>query len=596
MTSSTIINRLFDYMAPFRTKLIWSALCSVLNKILDLMPPLLVAWVIDTVSGHAPAWIVAVTGRTEPWALAVCLTVLSVIIFTLESVFQWAYQYGFMTLSQQVQHCLRLDTYRAMQNREMAFFENHRLGDTLAVLNDDTNQLERFLNNGMTQLIHLGVVMLFALVVMFDTSWQLATISLIPIPIIIWGSVLYQRKISPRYQKVREAVGAMASRIENNISGMLVIKSFTAEEYEFDRVKDSSFEYQRNNINAIKLNALYVPLIRNAISVGFAGVLLLGSYWILKGETFLTAGELVLFSMLIQRMLWPLTTLGTVLDDFERSKASMRRIFGLLDQKALISDPVSPKVIAHPTGNIVMNQVSFEYPIGGKVLDGLSLDIRHGHTVGLAGMTGSGKSTLVKLLFRYYDPQAGQIMIDGVDIKEMTQHHLRRMISLVSQDVYLFYGTIFDNIAYGIEGATLEDVKRAAREAALDDFVMALPDNYLTLVGERGIKLSGGQRQRLSIARAILKNAPIMVFDEATSSVDTETERVIQENLDRITKGKTAIIIAHRLSTIRNADEIVVLDHGKIAERGSHDQLLQTGGIYKELWTIQTGESGRHLR
>jgi ATP-binding cassette subfamily B protein len=595
MNSSVIIMRLFKYMAPFRAKLSWSIVSSIFNKILDLMPPLLVAWVIDTVSGNPPLWVVKLAGTTEPMSLAVCLTVLSVIIFTLESVFQWAYQYGFMTLSQQVQHHLRLDTYQAMQNREMAFFENHRLGDTLAVLNDDTNQLERFLNNGLNQLIQLVVVMLFALIVMFNTSWQLAVISLIPIPVIIWGSFVYQKRISPRYRRVREAVGALASRIENNISGMLVIKSFTAEKYEYDRVKESSLDYQRHNIDAIKLNALYVPLIRNAISFGFAGVLLLGSYWILSGKNFLTAGELVLFSMLIQRMLWPLTSLGTVLDDFERSKASMRRIFGLLDQDALIKDPVSPVVVAHPKGEISIQNLSFHYPIGGKVLDGLSLEIASGHTIGIAGMTGSGKSTLVKLLFRYYDPTSGHILIDGVDIRQMSQVHLRSMISLVSQDVYLFYGSIFDNIAYGIEGATLESVKMAAKEAALDDFVMSLPDNYSTLVGERGIKLSGGQRQRLSIARAILKNAPIMVFDEATSSVDTETERVIQQNLDRITKGKTAIIIAHRLSTIRHADEIVVLNRCKISERGAHDELLAKKGLYSELWNIQTGESGHKV-
>lgn len=594
--ASVVLNHfqnLYRYIQPFKRKLWFSVASSILNKILDLMPPLLVAWIIDTVSGHAPQWMIYLARTTEPLALAICLTGLSVVIFTLESVFQWAYQYGFMSLSQQVQHRLRMDTYAAMQNREIAFFENHRLGDTLAILNDDTNQLERFLNNGINQLLQLAVVMLFALVVMFDTSWQLAIISLIPIPVIIWGSVYYQKKIAPKYKKVREAVGALASRIENNISGMLVIKSFTAEAYELKRVEEVSETYKNENIEAIKFNALYVPLIRNAISVGFAAVLLLGSYWILNGYSGLTAGELVLFAMLIQRMLWPLTTLGTVLDDFERSKASMKRIFGLLNQTSVLKDPDAPMTLTAPRGHITFQNVCFQYEIGPAVLNGLSLDIQAGHTVGIAGMTGSGKSTLVKLLFRYYDPFSGHIMIDGVDLKNMAQTHLRSLISLVSQDIYLFYGTIFENIAYGIENVRLEDVISASKEAAFHEFVMTLPDQYNTRVGERGIKLSGGQRQRLSIARAILKNAPIMIFDEATSSVDTETEQVIQQNLNRITQGKTAIIIAHRLSTIRHADEIVVLNQGRIEERGTHDQLIAQQGAYHLLWSIQIGEAVR---
>jgi ATP-binding cassette subfamily B protein len=502
------------------------------------------------------------------------------------------YQAGFMRLAQEVQHDLRMDVYNRLQSREIAFFEEHRLGEILAMLNDDVNQLERFLNTGFNELVQLAVLFAFSFVVMLPISWQLSLIAMAPIPVILWGSLLYQRRIEPRYRRVREGVGGLASRLENNIGGIHVIKSFTAEAFETERVRRASDEYRSANFEAIRLSALYVPLIRMAIVVGFAGVLLLGSYWILNGTGNITVGELVLFAMMTERLLWPLTRLGNTVDEYERAKASARRSFGLLDTPPAIQDNARPVPLLRAQGEVAFDDVYFRYARGRAdepVLQGVSFKIAPGETLGVAGPTGAGKSTLIKLLLRLYDVTGGAVRLDGHDVRDLSMADLRRNIALVSQDVYLFHGTIRENIAYSSE-ASPDEVVRAAKLAQLHDFVASLPQGYDTLVGERGVKLSGGQRQRLSIARAIVKDAPILILDEATSSVDTETERAIQQNLRTLTAGRTALIIAHRLSTIRHADRILVLRDGKVAEEGHHDDLLARGGTYADLWHVQSGD------
>lgn len=587
------IGSLLRYVQRYKILFWFSVASSISNKVLDLMPPLLVGWVIDSVRGEPPDWIVDVLPRgAEPATMAAFLAGLGVVIFAFESLFEWGFQSGFMRVAQNAQHDLRVDSYDAVQRREMAFFEKHRLGETMSMLNDDVNQLERFLNTGFNNLLQLLVLFLFCGTILISTSWQLALVGLIPVPLIVLGSFGYQRLISPRYKLVRERVGSLASRLENNLSGMMVIKSFTAEEFESQRVREVSDAYREANTDAIRLSSVYVPLIRMAIAIGFGGVLWLGSKWVLEGKDWLTVGELVLFSMMIQRMLWPLTRLGVTLDDYERAKAAARRTFSLMSTQSKIQD--SPQAIACDSlsGSLRFENLTFRYGEAGDVIAGLSAEIPAGKVIGIAGTTGAGKSTLVKLLLRLYEPTGGSIYLDDKEIRELRLRDLRAAVALVSQEVYLFHGTIFENIAYARPEASLEDVREAARLAEFDGFASALPSGYDTLVGERGIRLSGGQRQRLSLARAILKDSPIVVLDEATSAVDNETERAIQENLADITRNKTALIVAHRLSTIRHADEIWVLEQGKIVERGSHDTLVELGGRYTDLWRVQSGELG----
>ena len=506
------------------------------------MPPLLVAWVIDTVQGLPPDWIARLLPNSSPLETAIFLSILGALIFFLESVTQWAYQWQFQTTAQKVQHDIRCHVYNHVQQQDMTYFENHRLGQVIAIVNDDVNQLEAFLKSIFNELVQLVVLCIFALFVMGATCWQLALFSLIPVPIVIIGSLIYQRLISPFYQRIRHSVGELVARLENNLSGIAVIKSFTAERFEMERVKAASNDYKTANIHAIRWGTIYVPIIRMVIAFGFAGVLLLGSYWVLSDSGIITIGELVLFSMMIQRLLWPLTRLGDMFDAYERANVSAGRLQGLLDQSPNIVSPITAITTVSSAPSIEFDNVHFSYNNSTKVLNGVNFTIPHGQTVGLAGFTGAGKSTIIKCLLRFYDPTHGQVTIDGHPIQNFDVTILRQQIALVSQDIYLFHGTIRENIAYGLAADTpIDAIEHAAKMAELHAFIESTPNGYDSMIGERGIKLSGGQRQRLSIARAILKQAPIMIFDEATSSVDTETEAAIQRNLKQLTQGKTAL-------------------------------------------------------
>jgi ATP-binding cassette subfamily B protein len=584
------MRRLFVYLQRYQRKSLFAISASITNKVLDLMPPIMVGWAVDVLARQAPAWIPQATGTDDPWANSLLIGAIIVLVFGLESLTEWMLKHGFLTLAQDVQHDLRLEAYQHLQHREIAYFENNRTGNLMAILNDDINQLERFLNDSFNQILQLLVLFVFAAIAFLSISWQLTLMGMLPVPFIIWGSVYYQRKLSPRYVQVRKAVGQLSSRLENNISGILVIKSFTAEKFEFNRVKEVSASYKQANFSAIRYTALYSPLIRILITIGFAGGMVLGAYQIIQQPGSLTIGELTLFAMMVQRFLWPITRLGNVFDDYERARASARRVFGLMDSPNPIREPDSPKPFTNIRGEITFRNVSFRYQQEVPLVEGLDFQVKSGQTIGIAGPTGGGKTTLIKLLLRLYEVNQGQILIDGVDIRDISVHSLRRNIALVSQDVYLFHGTISENIAYGLEDCSQEAIESAAEKAQLHQFILSLPRGYQTIVGERGIKLSGGQRQRLSIARAILKNAPILVLDEATSAVDTETEQAIQQNLSILALGRTALIVAHRLSTIRHADQIMVVKDGKIVEKGGHDQLLGQQGIYADLWKVQVGE------
>ncbi len=577
--------RLFAYLEKYRFSLWFSSISAVVNKAFDLMPPILTAWIIDSVSHNPPVWIADWFGYTEIRSVIIFLGVLTAIIFLTESFFEWLFQRGFLRLAQNVQHDLRVEAYDKMQKREISFFENERTGNLMSILNNDINQLERFLNSSFYQILHLITLFIFASVSLFLVSPKLAWIGIIPLPFIFIGSMYYQKLISPHYQNIRQKVGALSSRLENNISGIMVVKSFTAEKFEAERVEEASSDYRDANFNAIRFNALYVPLIRILITVGFVSVLVLGSFMIINDTGEITIGALAFFSMMIQRLLWPVTGLGRIFDEYERAKASARRVFKIMDGESEIKD--GDEKIDSIKGNLKLENIAFKYEHGESVLKRINLDIKQGQTIGIVGSTGAGKTTLIKLLLRLYDVSEGSISIDGMDIRKMKLENLRRNISLVSQDVYMFHGTIRENICYGTELKSEEEIMAAAQKAELHDFVISLEKGYDSIVGERGIKLSGGQRQRLSIARAILKNAPILILDEATSAVDMETERAIQENLMELAIGKTALVIAHRLSTIRNADEIIVLHQGIVKEQGTHQELIQEKGIYADLWKVQ---------
>jgi ATP-binding cassette subfamily B protein len=412
--------------------------------------------------------------------------------------------------------------------------------------------------------------------------------ALIPMPVIIWGSIRFQRLLAPRYMAVREQVGILNSQLANNLGGIATIKSFTAEAHEVERMREESDHYRQRNKHAIALSAAFVPMIRMVIVAGFLAIMVFGGQMALDGN--LNVGVYSVLIFMTQRLLWPLTSLGETLDLYQRAMASTTRILDLLDVEPQINDGGESMPVESVRGEVTFEDVHFNYTNGQHVVRGLSLRIPAGDTAAIVGATGAGKSTVIKLLLRFYDVQKGRVVLDGVDVRDLNLDDLRGAIGLVSQDVYLFHGSVRENIAYGTFAATDEQIIEAAKIAEAHDFILDLPQGYDTIVGERGQKLSGGQRQRISIARAVLKDPPVLILDEATSSVDNETEAAIQRSMERITVGRTTIVIAHRLSTVRNADRIFVLENGMLREHGRHDDLIQGEGIYATLWRVQTGE------
>jgi len=470
---------------------------------------------------------------------------------------------------------------------DMHFFETDNTGRLLSILNDDINQLERFLDHGANEIIQLFVSVFLIGGTMIFVAPRIALFAFLPIPIIFIGSIKFQRKLAPKYKDVRTKAGLLASRLNNNLGGILTIKSFTTEKWELNRLNKESLAYQKSNKSAIKLSSAFIPLIRFAILFAFVAILLIGGFQVWNKQ--LNVGTYSFLVFITQRLLWPLTTLGHVLDEFQRSMASVNRVIDLIDTPIKISDGKKRVNAKNINGEITFKNVYFNYPDRKSTLDNINFVIPKYKTLGIVGLTGSGKSTLIKLLLRIYDTNKGSIIVDNIPIKEIKLNDLRKCISLVSQETYLFHGTVQENISYGSNKANIKEIMNAAKIAEAHNFIQQLPEGYKTIVGERGQRLSGGQRQRIALARAVLKDSPILILDEATASVDNETEVLIQKSLSKLTKNRTTIVIAHRLSTIKNADNIIVLDKGKIIEEGKHSQLLTMGGIYSDLWNVQVG-------
>lgn len=582
--------RLLTYMSSHRSTLRLASACSITNKIWDLAPPLLIGLAVDVVVLKEESFL-ASYGLIDPWHQLVFISILTFAIWGLESLFEYFYGVLWRNLAQTVQHELRLDTFDHVQKQGMGWFDERQKGDVLAILNDDINQLERFLDKGANDLLQVSTTVIVVGSVFLLISWKVALFAVLPIPVIIWGSFRYQRSLEPRYAEVRKSAGAMNALLENDLSGMSTIQSFTAEEREMKRVEALSNEYREANREAIRLSAAFTPLIRMAILCGFTATLLLGGWMTLQNSLAVGAYSVLVF--MTQRLLWPLTRLGETFDLYQRAMASSTRVLDVLMSPTEVEqgdfEPNTKKIEA---SSIVFSDVDFSYPGREPVFSKLNLELRPGETVGVVGSTGAGKTTLIRLLLRFAEPTKGSVEWAGKPLDEWRLERLRSSMALVDQHITLFPTSILENIRYGDPAASDESVHEAARLAEVSEFVEELPEQWGTLVGEGGHRLSGGQRQRLAIARAVLKNAPLLILDEATSAVDNETEAALQRSINKISKDRTAVIIAHRLSTIRNADRILVLDQGTIVEDGPHEDLLQKGEIYARMWAVQTGQVG----
>lgn len=586
-SSFAALARLLRYARGYRRQIIAATTCSIINKLFDIAPEILIGVAIDVVVNQEESFVAGLGFETAQEQITI-LAVLTFFIWAGESLFEYLFQILWRNLAQRLQSDLRQDAYEHAQRLDMSFFEARSSGQLVATMNDDVNQLERFLDGGANAMIQVLVTVVAVGAVFFVLSPLIALLAFTPIPLIIWGAFYFQRKAGPLYADVREKVGDLSSRLANNLGGIATIKSFTAEQREAKRLKESSEAYVEANRRAIRISSAFIPVIRMAILAGFLATFTVGGMMALEGS--LNVGAYGVLVFLTQRLLWPLTGLAEVIDLFERAMASTRRILDLLAEPVHVRDEGGKALEAPVKGNVELDKVSFHYPSSGAGIRDISLTVPAGNTLALVGATGSGKSTLIKLLLRFYDPSNGEIRIDGQPIRDLSLNSLRGSIGLVSQDVYLFEGTIRENLAYGNPVATDADIIDAAKTAEAWSFIEALPEGLDTPVGERGVRLSGGQRQRLSLARALLKDPPILVLDEATSAVDNETEAAIQRSLKRIGHNRTVIMIAHRLSTIVDADSIAVIDGGKVLEQGTHRELLEQDGAYANQWRVQTGQ------
>ncbi|WP_102261330.1 ABC transporter ATP-binding protein [Mesobacillus jeotgali] len=568
-----MIRRFFTYYRPHRRLFIIDFSSAVIVALLELAFPLAVQWFIDTL----------LPGGN--WNMIVSVSIGLLLLYIISTLLQFIVNYWGHKLGINIETDMRQQLFQHVQKQSFRFFDNTKTGHIMSRITNDLFDLGELAHHGPEDLFIAVMTFVGAFWIMLTINVNLALTTMIIVPFLIWLITYSNLKMNTAWKNMYTDIADVNARVEDSVSGVRVVQSFTNEDFEIERFTKNNRKFRRAKLTAYKVMSFSSSGIYMLTRLIVLVVLVYGAWLSFSGT--LSYGELVGFVLYVNVLFKPIDKISAILELYPKGMAGFKRFTELMDQSPDVVDREDAIEVPGLKGNIEFKDVTFSYDENKPVLEGIDLRINHGETVAFVGPSGAGKTTICSLIPRFYDVNSGAITIDGIDIREMTKKSLRSQIGIVQQDVFLFTGTLRENIAYGSLGSTHEDIVRAARQAHLEDFIAALPDGYETQIGERGLKLSGGQKQRIAIARMFLKNPPILILDEATSALDTETERIIQKALGELSKNRTTLVIAHRLATIRSADRIVVVTEDGIAEEGSHDELIEQGGIFANLHKVQ---------